>query len=227
MLLLSSIALSVATSALPAQAAPTPVVAAVSAFVTPTNALAARSSLEQEVLAQLNFARTNPRAYADTLREYRKYFRGNIVRTPGRGEMVLTDEGVHAVDEAIRFLERQRPLPPLRHATILALASDDHVGDIGPKGLVSHNSSTDGAEPWDRVMRRGGGDYTSEIIAFGGMSAEEIVRMWVINDGSPDRGHREAVFDDEMHYAGVGCGQHRTYGVLCVTGMARTPNGEY
>lgn len=186
-----------------------------------------QTQLEEEVLAQINFARTQPRAYAEMLRSYRRRYRGRYTYFPERNEIVETEEGIGAVDEAIRFLAKQPALPPLRPSNLLALACFDHVDDQGPKGMIGHESTDDNAEPWDRVMRRGGGDYVEEIIAYGPTEAAEIVRAWVINDGSLSRGHRKAVFDDEMHFAGVGCGNHRTYDTMCVVVMARTPKGDY
>lgn len=186
-----------------------------------------RLRLEAEVLKEINLARMNPRGYAEVLRAYRQRFRGNEVHYPDTNEVLITEEGVAAVDEAIRFLQAQHALPPLSHAQVLALASTDHVRDQGPQGLIGHESSADGADPWDRVVRRGGGDYVEEIISYGPTSAREAVIAWIVNDGSPERGHREAVFDDEMSFAGVGCGSHSTYNMMCVVDMARTPSGHY
>src|SRR4051812_44985753 len=70
-------------------------------------------SLEAQVLARINEARQHPREYADALRSFRRYFDGDVVFVPGDPNGVYTREGVSAVDEAIRFLEHQAPLPPL------------------------------------------------------------------------------------------------------------------
>lgn len=186
-----------------------------------------RQDLAKQVLDEINFARTAPRRYAQTLRNYRRFYDGLIVRYPGNEEGLMTTEGVRAVDDAIRFLETQPALPPLDRSELLALASMDHVRDLGVKGLTGHRSSEDGATPSIRLQRRGGGHYIAEIITFGPPSAVEVVRQWVINDGNPARGHRKSVFAAEMLYAGVACGPHKIYRVMCVAGLGRQANGAY
>ena len=78
------------------------------------------------MLERINDIRQDPRAYADELRDYRRYFDGDMLFLPGE-EGTWTREGVSAVDEAIRFLDRQTPLPPLERGDLLALAAQDHV----------------------------------------------------------------------------------------------------
>src|ERR1044071_4977705 len=86
---------------------------------------AARMQLEDAVLARINFARQHPKAFAEQLRTYRTWFKGNILYLPGDKDGVQLDEGVAAVDEAIAFLERQAPLRALSAAQLLKLAAGD------------------------------------------------------------------------------------------------------
>jgi uncharacterized protein YkwD len=184
----------------------------------------APSGLEAGVLAEINFARTRPRDYAEQLRAYRKYFKGKIVWYPGNPDGLRTSEGTRAVDEAIRFLERQAPLAPIAYAELLARAARDHVRDQGPTGATGHISA-DGANPRTRVQRRGGGDYVAEVITYGPPSAVEVVRQLIVDDAVPGRGHRKTLFSAEMRHAGVACGPHRGYRVMCVADLGRKPDG--
>jgi len=186
----------------------------------------APSPLEREIVAELNFARTRPQAYAAQLRDYRRYFRGKIVRYPGKPEGLRTAEGVKAVDEAIGFLARQAPVPALRAAPLLAAAAGAHVAEQGPSGATGHRSKN-GDDPRDRIRRQGGGDYVAETITYGPPSAVEVVRQLIVDDDVPGRGHRRTVFAAEMRFVGVRCGPHRTYRVMCVAEFARTPDGQY
>lgn len=183
-------------------------------------------SLERDMVAELNFARTRPQRYAEQLRDYRRYFRGKIVRYPGKLEGLRTAEGVAAVDEAIAFLERQTPVGPLAPAPLLARAASDHVADQGPRGATGHHSRN-GDDPRDRVRRRGGGNYVAETITYGPPSAVEVVRQLIVDDAVPGRGHRRTVFAAEMRFVGVGCGPHKVYRVMCVAEFARKPDGHY
>ncbi|MES2989760.1 MAG: CAP domain-containing protein [Pseudomonadota bacterium] len=188
-------------------------------------ALAApQPALERAVLAEMNFARTQPRAYAAQLREYRRYFKGKIVYYPGNPVGLRTSEGVKAVDEAIRFMEKQAPLAPIEASRLLARAAGDHVDEQGPRGETGHFSK-DGSNPRDRVQRRGGGIYVAEVITYGPPSAVEVVRQLIVDDAVPGRGHRKTLFAAEMRYAGVACGPHKGYRVMCVAELGRTVDG--
>lgn len=184
----------------------------------------AQPAIEAAVLAEINFARTRPRDYAERLRAYRRYFKGKIVWYPGNPDGLRTSEGTRAVDEAIRFLERQAPLEPMSAAELLARAARDHVREQGPRGATGHISA-DGANPGARVQRRGGGPYVAEVITYGPPSATEVVRQLIVDDAVPGRGHRKALFAAEMRYAGIACGPHQGYRVMCVADLGRRPDG--
>jgi uncharacterized protein YkwD len=188
-------------------------------------ALAApQGGIEREIVVELNRAREHPREYAERLRAYRRYFRGKIVHYPAKPEGLRTAEGVKAVDEAIAFLQRQPPLPPLSPSPLLAKAAGAHVAEQGPRGATGH-ISRNGDNPRDRVRRQGGGDYVAETITYGPPSAVEMVRQLIVDDDVLDRGHRRTVFAAEMRFVGARCGPHKTYRVMCVAEFARKPDG--
>ncbi|NNC72975.1 MAG: CAP domain-containing protein [Sphingomonadaceae bacterium] len=181
---------------------------------------------EAAVLAEMNRARADPQGYADVLREYRGYFRGDIFRLPGNPVGILTTEGVAAVDEAIAFLERQEPLPPFEASALLAGAADDHVAEQGPRGALGH-ASRNGDRAGQRSQGRGGGRYVAEAISYGPSQGAEVVRQLIVDDGVPDRGHRTLIFTSEFTYAGVGCGDHARFDNMCVIDFGTTATGHY
>lgn len=187
-------------------------------------AAAPAGDIERDVLEELSWARANPQEYADELRDYRSWFDGRIVRAPDDPEGQSTREGVAAVDDAIRFLERQKPLPPLRPGDILELAARDHADDQGASGMIGH-AGHGGSMPGDRVKRRGGDIYVGEVISYGQRSARAVVRQLIVNDGVPRRGHRQLIFSPSYRYAGVGCGRHNRQGTVCVVKLSATPDG--
>ena len=173
------------------------------------------SSLENKVVAEQNLARTDPKGYAKYLRRHRATFRGNMYKDRG-GQRVQSKEGVKAVDEAIRFLEKQKPLEPLKPSKALSLAAEDHVKDTGRKNLTGHTGSDD-SQPSDRVERHGTWKgMVSENISYGLRKARDIVMQLIIDDGVPDRGHRTNIFTPGARYTGVNCGLHREYKRMCV-----------
>ena len=77
----------------------------------------------------------------------------------------------------------------------------------------------------DRMRRHGRWSATGEAIAYGPHRAEDVVLQLIIDDGVPDRGHRQAVFSARYRYAGVACGPHPRYRTLCVVELSSTPDG--
>jgi uncharacterized protein YkwD len=177
------------------------------------------SALELGIVAEMNRARANPNAYSQSLREWRHKFRGNKARL-APGFFLQTREGVAAVDEAIRAVESLRVAPKLRLSNGLSRAARDHVLDQGQRGAIGHagsNSST----PFERIKRYGRWQKAAgENISYGANTAAAVVRDLIVDDGIPDRGHRTNVFRPDYQMAGVACGYHKTYKIMCVISYA-------
>ena len=186
-------------------------------------ALAAETSLEAQVLAALNSARTDPQNYARGLQRYRTYFDGDLIRYPGQAADLQTEEGVAAVDEAIAFTGRQPALAPVDGAPLLAASAADLAADQASGGIG--HSGSDGSSPADRARRHGGGGYVAEVIAYGPVDAADVVRQLIIDDGVPDRGHRSILYSPELRFAGVACGHHPEYRVVCVIDLGIRSDG--
>lgn len=179
--------------------------------------------LEADVLAQYNVARSQPTSYVETLMNYRGFFKANLVVIPGRNIDVETQEGTVPVDEAIDFLQTHTTLKSLESSDILARAAAAHVAEQSRTGRTGHYDS-DGSGPAERVIKAGGGKNVAEVIAYGAVDAEDVIRQLIIDDGVADRGHRVVMFADHLRYAGVACGPHPEFGTMCVIDMADTPD---
>lgn len=187
-------------------------------------AVAAPSRFESGVLTELNRFRADPAAYANVLRSYRPRFEGKLLVAEEGGEIdIMTNEGVAAVDEAIRDLRAERPLARLAWSESLARAAADHVAVQSRSGSVGHY--TNGLGPGERMRARGGGPYVNEVITYGHHSAAGVIHQLLIDDGVPDRGHRYSLLRAMHRYAGVACGSHRTYRTMCVILMSQTVDG--
>ena len=99
----------------------------------------------------------------------------------------------------------------------MALAAKAHVADIGPKGLLTHESS-DGTETQKRCARHGANEeYNGENMAFGDDTALDALLSLFIDDGVPDRGHRTNIFCPNYDVCGVFNGPHKEYQTMtCV-----------
>jgi uncharacterized protein YkwD len=177
------------------------------------------SALELGIVAEMNRARANPNIYSQSLREWRRKFRGNKARL-APGFFLQTKEGVAAVDEAIKVLKNTGSAPKLRLSAGLSQAARDHVLDQGRHGSIGHNG-TNRSTPFERINRYGRWQQSAgENISYGASTATAVVRDLIVDDGIPDRGHRTNVFRPDYRMAGVACGYHKTYQVMCVISYA-------
>lgn len=198
---------------------------AAAALVMPTIGQAEGIS-ERGVFEELNAARADPGSYGQGLRQYRTFFHANLLRYPGLSSDIQTEEGVAVVDETIAYLQHQPALDPLVPSIVLQAAAEDHLADQQRTGQVGHAGS-DGSSPQLRVVRRGGGKYVAEVIAYGAVDAADAMRQLIVDDGVRDRGHRTIIYSGDLHYAGAACGPHPVYRTMCVIDMGLTADGRY
>ena len=154
----------------------------------------------RRILAEINFARTQPQTYA------------GIVASSGSGS--------RAAGEAVRFLERAAPLPPLEYSDALSQAALSHVIDQGGAGGFGHAGS-DGARSFDRIARYGQWQgAVGENIDYGSRDARTIVVRLIVDDGIAGRKHRVNIFNKSYRVAGIAAGAHTRYGGMCVMDFA-------
>lgn len=177
------------------------------------------SPLENEIIREMNLARTEPHKYASYLEQYKQRYVGAQYKS-SKGHSINTVEGIKAVDEAIRFLKAAKALPPLKVSKGLSMGAKDHVRDLLLKGQSGHRGS-DGSSTEQRVNRYGDWmDKIGENIAYDGNSAREVVIGWIIDDGVKTRGHRMNIFNPLHRIAGVAAGDGAKRETLCVTTFA-------
>ena len=154
-----------------------------------------------DIHTETNLVRRDPAAYAKHLEAMLPRFEGRMLERPGRPTL-RTEEGAAAVREAIAALRVRQPMQPLRWSKGLAGATADHVKDQGPIGGLEHRG-TDGSSPARRAERRGRWvTAMAENIAFGDNQARQVVIQLLVDDGVPDRGHRDNILDGPMGRGG-------------------------
>ncbi|MBY5920756.1 CAP domain-containing protein [Ferrimonas balearica] len=189
------------------------------------------SGVESEVLAELNFARTEPVRYAkEVLEPMRRYYRnGEIVDPPWRKarpgliQVVETQEGEAALEEAITAMKRAKPAPALTPSYGLTLAARDYREEQAKQARIGH-IGRNGSTPADRISRYGQWrELAGENLFYGDadrMIGRFVVMALIIDDGVPDRGHRQAIMEPRYRRVGIGFGTHPLYGYLCVQKFA-------
>ncbi len=177
------------------------------------------SALESGILSEMNLARKDPEKYSSFIKDLRNKYRGNFIQF--QRMRIKTQEGISAVDEAIEFLDSQKSVPALKLSKGLSLGAADLVRMQGPTGRTGHEGP-DGSDPGDRVNTHGKWKgMMGENIYYGhGMNARQIVMGFIIDDGVPDRGHRNTIFNPQFRLAGVACGRHKTFKTMCVITFA-------
>lgn len=179
-------------------------------------------TMARQILAETNLARTQPAKYAAYLRQMKSRFVGKAYRLPNSAAMVMTSEGVPAVDEAIAFLSQQKPLPPLSWSPGLANAAEELLRDQGKSGQTGHDGGNSGGMR-ERIDRHGSwSGRIGENIGYGPNSARLMVMELIIDDGVPDRGHRKNTFSTHFKTLGAACGAHPVYRNMCVMDFATT-----
>jgi len=169
----------------------------------------------------LNNFRKNPKELAKKLELIRTYLDpdSNILSEPNKIQIQMV-EGDAVFKEAIQFLKSLPPLPPLTWDQNLATSAQEHVNDIGPKGLLLYQSS-DGTEPEDRIAKYGNySEPLGENIDFGPNDAMGVIVSLTLDDGEEQRPHRENLFKDDFKKVGIACGPHETEFQMCVMDFA-------
>lgn len=185
----------------------------------PAVSLGQMTTFEEQVLAEMNLARTDPAGYALHIERLLQYFDGNLLRLPGETAL-QTNEGPRAVREAAAALRATPRLPALAPSRGLARAARDHALDQGPRGGLGHTGS-DGSSMGDRIGRYGTWDGSAaENISYGSDSPRDVVISLLVDDGVPSRGHRVNILNGSSRLAGVGCGRHTEYRTMCVIDFA-------
>jgi len=165
----------------------------------------------KQIFTYINEFRQNPKSLAKKLEYLRTYldYESNILSEPNKIQIQMV-EGDSVFKEAISYLKKLQPLPPLEWDNNLAQSAMEHVMDIGPKGLLLYQSS-DGTEPEDRISKYGNyKESLGENIDFGPNDAMGVIISLTLDDGEEQRPHRENLFKSDYHKVGIACGRHKT-----------------
>ena len=169
----------------------------------------------------INKYRANPRELSRHLEKLKKYLdkSTNILSEPDKIQIQMV-EGENVFNEAINFLKNLRPLQPLEWDDCLAQSAQEHVDDIGPKGLLLYQSS-DGTEPEDRITKYGNYiESLGENIDFGPNDEIGVIVSLTLDDGEEERPHRDNLFKNDYKKIGIACGPHQTEFQMCVMDLA-------
>ena len=176
--------------------------------------------IEKELFILINKLRKNPKNYLSKIRDCANHFKNKIYHKPDE-EPIQTYEGASAIKDAIEFLKNQKTVPELILCKDISQACKDHLDDIGPKGLTTHEGSS-GSNIGERIEKYCEWDgATAENLDFGFKKPENILLNMIIDDGVKERFQRINLFNPEFNYVGIAAGPHKDYGICIAIGFCK------
>lgn len=160
----------------------------------------------QDVLVALNALRTNPASFVPKLRAYR-----DIVAKRTKNVAALDA----AIAEATERLSKEKSLSALNMQGALLLAAQDHAADISKNNVVGHTGS-DKSTPSQRVKKYAPLASVAEVITYGYTTADMIIASFIVDQDTPNRGHREILLSEKYTMVGIAIAKHKTYTTACV-----------
>lgn len=154
----------------------------------------------------LNAMRTNPKSFLPAIDRYERYV---ISFTPDKKKLKV------ALKEIRARLKKQAPLLPLTVSGVLQGAADDHVADLSRSGLMGHFGSDD-SNPGTRVRKYGTFLTIGECITIGYLTPDLMVASMLVDEGTPDRGHRESLLSSRFTHIGIGIADHPSLRIAAV-----------
>ncbi|MBC8124400.1 MAG: CAP domain-containing protein [Candidatus Kapabacteria bacterium] len=165
-----------------------------------------QDSLQYAIVVMLNDVRNNPASFIPAIDRYRLHVRSFTKNVPALET---------AVKEIKARLRKERPLPVLNMQGALQFAAMDHATDITTSGVMGHIGS-DSSDPLIRVNRYGLISSLGEAITYGNNTPELIIAAFLVDEGTPGRGHRENLLNPIYSLVGVAVGSHAVFGRTCV-----------
>ena len=170
--------------------------------------------MAKEVYEFLNQVRQNPQSIVPELQKMKKHYKDKEYRNPAFNYYIMTEEGVAAVDDAIKYLESSYPQQTLERHEGLEEAARELVDHLGPEGMTNAKDPAMAIEK--RVKQKiNEPGAIAENLSFGWPNAREIVIQMIVDDGVPSRGHRSNIMSGNFEKVGVAIGKHKTFQCVC------------
>ncbi len=176
----------------------------------------------ENLVTEMNIARTNPKLYVEILKEFKKSFINDMQYKNSEGITYNTSEGISAVNEAIDIFENLQPTTTLIADINLDKPAKYHREDTGPKGIFGHEGSNGEkfVDRFQRYMIFNG--LIGENISYGSSTTRDIILQLIVDDGVSSRGHRDNILNPKFKYCGTAFGYHSQYNNMCVLVYSET-----
>lgn len=164
--------------------------------------------MARAIVDEINVFRRNPKKYAKEMQQLAGRYQGKTLTFPDDGIQVECVEGIAALKDCLLQLSSCEPLSTITTSQAISSACTLHLADMQANNFSSHLGS-DGSTPEDRLSSVGQHrEQCGENIVFGVRAPKEAVYQMLLDDGSPERGHRANLLNPEFHFMGIAVGRH-------------------
>lgn len=179
----------------------------------------------EQILKEINLARTKPSEYAEKLLSYEKHFSGDILRFPGL-KPIKTMEGFKAFQETADFLKGTKPLNPIIFNSFLNQISND-VFSVVEKSSDADEINSINIDDFISKYGQIAGQF-SQAVDFGSATAELVISNLLVDEGDINKGNRHSIMNPKFTIAGISSGKHKTFHNSTIICFARhfIPTGE-
>lgn len=173
------------------------------------------TALEQEVLNEMNLARTDPSGYVTSRLE--------PLKTTSSIHTQYSTTFLTVLDECIAEMNAMSALPALQWGGRLRMSAMEWV-NIQGAGTEREDHGHD-KNLQARVSKYCNWTSMGENLSYGYLTAQDIVIALIVDDGVADRGHRYNILDyapknktmaGTFTHAGVAIGDHGYYGTMAM-----------
>ena len=174
------------------------------------------TSIQVSLYEELNTLRKNPKSYIPLIESQMRLIKKNNTLKKKDSIQIQTLEGKAAYEEAISFLQKQKPVSTITKEIKLSYAAKDLVQDIGERGVVSHLDK-EGLYTSERIEKYCEWDTcANELIEVSSKNPQDILISLIVDDGFKNRPNRRALFNTDYKYVGISCGPHSEYEIVTV-----------
>ena len=174
-------------------------------------------SIQNSLYTEINNLRKDPKSFIPLIeQEMKSLKKNNILKKKNSNLQIQTMEGKDAYEDAITFLEHQKPISPLKKESRLSSAAMDLVKDIGTRGVVTHRDKY-GQYVSERIEKYcEWNSSASEVIEVSSKNPQDILVSLLVDDGMRNRPDRKILFQEDYNFVGIGCGPHTEYEIVTV-----------
>ena len=155
---------------------------------------------DENIIEQVNLARTNPKIFSKKLEKLFNNYKGNILKIENCG--LDTKEGIKGLVEAIAFMKTLHPTYPLTTHNLISNSTVIHVNSYifnpgeNEKNNLKYRLNVDG-NAFGELF---------ELINYGNISPFYVVANFIICDGDKKREARKILFSKNIKYISVSSG---------------------